>query len=170
MKHGEEIKTFSLSAWINAVAWSPSNKFVFIASHDSILTIYNIQKSLESSISLIHSPISHIIPISDSSILTIGYDRNIYQYECDSNETWSLKKSLTKDSVNPLLSANSSEGSMSIHDRVKQLTGGLQKKQSLIVTSAVQRNIHSCSVNSANLFGSTLITSDYAGFVKMWNF
>jgi hypothetical protein len=56
-------------------------------------------------LNLTHSPISQIIPVTDSSILTIGFDRNIYQYDCDSSDNWTLKRSLTKDVSNPLLQA-----------------------------------------------------------------
>jgi hypothetical protein len=38
----------------------------------------------------------------------------------------------------------------------------------LIVTTTSQKNIHSTNLSSANIFGSNLITTDYAGFVKNW--
>ncbi len=136
------------------------------------MTILNTSKDSETSIYLTHSPVQHIIPLSDNSILTIGFDRNIYQYDCDSSENWAFKRSLTKDDSNPLLQATSNVGgeiSASIQERLKQFGEGLQKKQSMIVTSNVQRNIHLANVNSASLSGNNLITSDYAGFVKVWN-
>ncbi len=152
------------------MSWSPSNKYVFIATHDAVLTVYNVIKNTEVTIGLIHSPISQIVPISDSSFIAVAYDRNIYQYECDSNDLWAIKRSLTKES-NPVSSSitTQSEGtSMSVQDRVKQF-GALQKKQSLIVTSSIQFNIHRANVNSAVFDGKNLLTSDYAGFVKSWN-
>lgn len=117
----------------------------------------------------------------------IGYDRHIYLYELG-NEEWTLKKSLTKElsaigmlsnSLNSsTISTNISTGGVisesiggSIADRLKQFQGGVQKKQSLIVTStSIPKNMHLANINSANLVNNKyLVTSDYAGFVKVWN-
>ena len=178
--------TVSLSGWVNNVAWSPNSKFAFVATHDANLTVINTETKTNSTINLKHSPINFIIPVNNNSICVISFDRHIYQYVLDTNtNTWSYKKCITKEDSSPsglpssLSSISntstrpsiSSEGGMgsNIQERLKQLQG-LQKKQSLIVTTTVQRNIHSANVNSANLVNERfIVTSDYAGFIKIWN-
>jgi hypothetical protein len=162
--------------WVNAVSWSPSGNYAFIATHDAGLTIVDTTIKSSSSLYVSHSPISSIIPISDNLICVIGFDRHIYQYHLDNNSTWTYRKCLTKeDSVSQTESRGSvvSESiSTSIQDRLKQFQGGFgqAKKQSIAVSSTSQKNIHSASINSVNLLSDkSLITSDFAGFVKVWN-
>ena len=79
------IKTVKADAWVNDVCWLPSGLGV-AATHDS--TIYIIDKAVENyeTILLTHSPISHLLPISDNSFLAICYNRHIYIYE--KNQEW----------------------------------------------------------------------------------
>ena len=94
----------------------------------------------------------------------------------DQNE-WKLSRSITKSSIVPNSSNETIQMSLSqqttgssIQDRLKHFQGGAAKKQSLIVTTSAQKNIHSASINSLyNINDLFLVTSDYAGFVKIWN-
>jgi hypothetical protein len=167
--------SFPLSGWVNAVNWSSSGKYAFIATHDACLTIVDTSAKTSSTIYLSHSPISSIIAISDTLICAIAFDRHIYQYHLDSNSTWTYKKCLTKEESSLVsseirTSVSSESVPSSIQDRLKQFQGGAAKKQSVSVTTSSQKNIHSANINSVNLInGKSLITSDFAGFVKVWN-
>jgi hypothetical protein len=166
---------FPLSGWVNSVNWSPSGNYAYIATHDAGLTIVDTKNKSSSTIYVSHSPISSIIPISDNLICVVGFDRHIYQYCLNDNLTWTYKKCLTKEDSLPQIvtrDAISEPFSSSIQDRLKQFQGGFgqSKKQSFAITTTSQKNIHSANINSVNLVsGKSLITSDFAGFVKVWN-
>lgn len=167
--------SFPLSGWINSLSWSPSGKYAFIASHDAGLTIVDTKNKSYSTLYVSHSPISSIIPISDNLICVVGFDRHIYQYSLNDNLIWAYKNCLTKEDSLPQTvtrGAISEPISSSIQDRLKQFQGGFgqSKKQSIAITTTSQKNIHSANINSVNLVsGKSLITSDFAGFVKVWN-
>lgn len=76
--------TISLSGWVNAVAWSPSNNFLFTAGHDGIITVVNSKDQTTVPINVKHSPANFIVPISDTLFYAVSFDRHIYQYELDS--------------------------------------------------------------------------------------
>jgi hypothetical protein len=42
------------------------------------------------------------------------------------------------------------------------------KKQSIVVGSNNQKNIHCSNINSSHIYKNQLITSDLSGFVKVW--
>lgn len=160
---------------MNAVNWSPSGNSCFIATHDSVLTIIDNVNNTQSSVNLTHSSGSHIIAVSDTQIYVVGFDRHIYLYE-NSGDKWAFKKCLTKET--PLLDQGRGSSVVieptvggGIAERLKQFGGGAAvKKTSIVVTSQVQKNIHSANINSAYLINNKYIaTTDYAGFVKFWN-
>lgn len=135
--------------------------------------IINNSDGSNSTIYLTHSPLSHLVPLSNTQVYGIGFDRHIYLYEEKDNE-WKFAKSITKETSSTPAQSTSNvvadSVSGSIQDRLRQFQGGFQKKQSLIVTTSVQKNIHSANINSVNVFADKfLVTSDYAGFVKVWN-
>lgn len=43
------------------------------------------------------------------------------------------------------------------------------KKQSIIVGSTNQKNIHNSNINSYCLIKDQIVTTDMSGFVKVWN-
>jgi hypothetical protein len=159
---------------VNAVNWSPSGNYCFISTHDSILTIIDNVNNTNSSVNLTHSPVSHIITVSDSQVYVVGFDRHLYLYE-NYGDKWAFKKCLTKET--PLLDQGRSSSVVTesvgggIAERLKQFGGGAAvKKTSIVVTSQVQKNIHSANINSVCLINNKYIaTTDYAGFVKFWN-
>jgi hypothetical protein len=77
--------TFSLNAWVNSVCWSPSNRFCFASTHDSIITVIDVAGNKKESIYLNHSPALSIVCLSDDEILAICYDRHIYKYKLNAN-------------------------------------------------------------------------------------
>lgn len=79
--------SFSLGAWVNKVCWSPSNNFSFVATHDAIISVLNHKENKKDTIYLNHSPATNIMPISDSEILVVSYDRHIYRYKLE-GENW----------------------------------------------------------------------------------
>ena len=76
------IKGIKSDAWVNDVCWLPSG-ICIAATHDSI--IYIIDKNLENyeTILLTHSPISHLLPLSENSFIAVSFNRHIYIYEKD---------------------------------------------------------------------------------------
>jgi hypothetical protein len=58
--------------------------------------------------------------------------------------------------------------SNSVANRLRMFNNPLNKKQSIIVGSANQKNIHSSNINSYAISNNQLITSDLTGFVKVW--
>jgi hypothetical protein len=82
MKDMKIIKTVKADAWINDVCWLSSGLCV-AASHDSIIYIIDMNVENHETILLSHSPISHLLPISENSFLAICYNRHIYIYEKD---------------------------------------------------------------------------------------
>jgi len=168
-KFGETLMSFNLSAWVNAVAWSPSSNFCFLSTHDSVLTVVDNLKQTKVTVNLSHSPITSIVPVSDKLIYAVAYDRHIYEYELTNGE-WLIKRTITKDGGTPSGATTESSGNVGVAAMLSKFQGGTQKKQSVLVTSTVQKNIHSSTVNSMSLFNNNIIvTSDYTGFVKMWN-
>lgn len=164
---GEILMTVSVSAWVNYLAWSPSNNYIFIATHDSVLTVINNSDQSTLNINLSHSPVAFILPISDSKIYLVGYDRHIYLYESDSNcNSWVLNRCLTKE-TNPTKNEQTTTGGLI--DKIKNFEGGSQKRQSLNTSSTVQKNFHNSNISSAHICGNYLITTDFTGFVKTWN-
>lgn len=167
-KFGEEIMSLTMGGWVNFTCWSPSSKYCFIASHDAMMNVINTSDQSVEKVYLSHSPLSFIIPVSDTLIYGVGYDRHIYQYGySDDSKSWVLTKTITKQDENKVGSTEST-GTGSVLERLKKFEGGYGKKQSLIVTTTVQNNIHSANINSANLVNGNIVTSDYAGFIKIW--
>lgn len=58
--------------------------------------------------------------------------------------------------------------SNSVASRLRMFNNQINKKQSIIVGSSNQKNIHSSNINSYTLVKSQLITSDLSGFIKVW--
>lgn len=56
----------------------------------------------------------------------------------------------------------------SVANRLRMFNNSLNKKQSIIVGSVNQKNIHSSNINSFAISKNELITSDLSGFVKVW--
>jgi hypothetical protein len=173
--------TLRLSAWANSVGWSPTNKYCFIATQDSVLTIIDTSSQKILSVNLYHAPICHIIPQTDNSLFVIGFDRHIYEYSEDQNSgdnwTWSCKRNITgglypvkrtpTTNDNKVITVNEQKGS--IMDMMKKFEVG-QKKQSLVITSTNNQNIHSAPINSAIVTDNSMVTCDNAGFLKIWKF
>jgi hypothetical protein len=172
-----------LNAWANTVAWSPSNLFCFIATQDSVMTVVDTSSQKIASVYLYHAPICQFVPASETSVYVIGFDRHIYEYteddnlaNEDANTTWICKRNIS-GGIYPVKKTPTTESqsksivetkSASIMDVMRKFDGGLQKKQSLVITSNNNQNIHSAQVNSANLANDTIVTTDYAGFLKLW--
>ena len=55
---------------------------------------------------------------------------------------------------------------MSVQERLKYLNKGGARGSTLNETK-VDKNLHPSTVNSATLDGTSLITTDYTGFIKM---
>ncbi len=174
--------TIPVSAWVNCVDWSPSNSFCFIATQDSVMTVVDTSSQKIASVYLYHSPITLFVPITDTSIYVVGFDRQIYEYledensrKDDSNWTWVCKRNIT-GGLYPLKKTPTQENqpksiietrSASIVDMMKKFEIG-QKKNSLIITSTNTLNIHSAQINSASYINDSIVTTDYAGFLKIW--
>ena len=171
-----------VNAWVNAVSWSPSNLYCYIATQDSVMTVVNTSSQNSINVNLYHSPICYFVPVSDYSVYAISFDRHIYEYTEDeklnkeeNNFNWVCKRNITggiypvrKTPTTETGSKSVSETKTSIMDVMKKFEAGNQKKQSLIITSTSNQNIHSAQVNSANLVNDTIVTTDYAGFLKLW--
>lgn len=170
-----------VNAWVNAVSWSPSNSYCFIATQDSVMTVVNTSSQNIISVNLYHSPICYFVPVSDSSVFAISFDRHIYEYteeekqnKEENSQNWICKRNIT-GGIYPVRRTPTETGAKSvtetktsIMDVMKKFEVGNQKKQSLIITSTSNQNIHSAQVNSANLVNGTIVTTDYAGFLKLW--
>ena len=46
---------------------------------------------------------------------------------------------------------------------------GMKKKESLVVTTEQNENLHATNISSFTIKDNLIITSDLAGFVKFWN-
>jgi len=174
--------TIRLSAWATSVGWSPSNLYGFVATQDSIMTVIDTSSQNIASVYLYHSPICHFVPITDTSLFVIGFDRHIYEYSEDEksedNWLWTCKRNITggiypvkktptvDNKSKPIIEQRSG----SIMDVMKKFEVGTQKKQSLIITSTNNQNIHSAQINSAIVTNDSLVTTDNAGFLKIWKY
>lgn len=56
----------------------------------------------------------------------------------------------------------------SVANRLRMFNNAVNKKQSIIVNTVNQKNIHSSNINSFAISNNQLITSDLSGFVKVW--
>lgn len=56
----------------------------------------------------------------------------------------------------------------SVANRLRMFNNAVNKKQSIVVGSVNQKNIHSSNINSFAVSKDQLITSDLSGFVKVW--
>jgi len=56
----------------------------------------------------------------------------------------------------------------SVANRLRMFNNVVSKKQSIIIGSVNQKNIHSSNINSFAVNQNNLITSDLSGFVKVW--
>lgn len=55
-----------------------------------------------------------------------------------------------------------------IANKLRMFNAFQNKKQSITVGSANQKNIHFANINSYAILENKLVTSDLAGFVKVW--
>lgn len=79
-----------------------------------------------------------------------------------------MKKAITKISEQPVKTGEV-EGTASVSDAFKKF-GGFVKKPSVIVSSNTQSNNHHlANISSVNYSNGVIITSDFAGFIKVWN-
>jgi len=58
--------------------------------------------------------------------------------------------------------------SNSVANKLRMFNNNMNKKQSIMVNTAQQKNLHSSNVNSFTINNNQLITSDLSGFVKVW--
>lgn len=158
--------TIQLSAWVNTVAWNPTSSFCYIATHDAVFTVVNNNDKTITTINLTHSPFNHIVPQSNTSFVGVGFDRHIYLYEYDADKTKiELKNTLTKTQV----AEETGPVKTGVSDIMKRFDAG-QKKSIQVGSNANNfKHIHPALINSGHVLGNTVITSDYAGFIKTWN-
>ena len=171
-KFGEVLIKFNTKAWVNDVAFSPSGNFAFAGSHNSTLSIVNCKENTVETLNLTHSPVSKIVPLNDEIIIVIGFDRHFYRYSRSNPEKkWKYHDSLTKFDLNKFTSdlEEKKEEIASFKDRVGVFKN-LSKKTSLIVTSNKNetKNIHLANICSTSVVSNNLVTSDLAGYIKLW--
>lgn len=122
-------------------------------------------------INLKHNACSRVIPISDTKLFLISFDRQIFQYELI-NDKWTNTKVLT-DPVEDKSSQNEVQNSIagSVASRAMMFGQGTMKKSSLLPNIVkVKSNIHKANICSVAVRENQLITCDLAGFIKTWDF
>jgi hypothetical protein len=78
----------SLDAWANDVCWSPSCKTAVVAAQDSTLTFITVADQSTKTLNLESTPIARLIFVDDRTLIGIGYDRHVYQFENVEGNTW----------------------------------------------------------------------------------
>lgn len=118
-----------------------------------------------------HNACSKVIPISDTKIFLVSFDRQIFQYELI-NDKWTNTKTLT-DPVEESVPQNDVQSAMagSVASRAMMFGQNTMKKSSLLPnTIKVKSNIHKANICSVAVKENQLITCDLAGFIKTWDF
>ena len=165
---------------MNDVAFSPSGAYSFIIGHDSSLFILDNKTLKTTEVFMNNNACSSVIPISDSKIILLSYDREIFQYE-NTSGTWTRTKVISdvKATEQPKASSNASAGqstgSASVFDKLKQFDVSHQMKKSVLNTTGNDNTdlsnvkpAHSVTISSAIVSGNELITTDISGFIKIW--
>lgn len=101
VKFGEVYTELSTTAWINALAWSPSGNTLAYASHDSAIhfaTFPHGSDPMVQSIRFSDMPLRSLIFVAEGAIIAGGHDFNPRLYTKDSNE-WNFSKKLDEKKV-----------------------------------------------------------------------
>ena len=78
----------SVGGWVKAVSFSPDGENVAWAGHDSTLSIYNSNTKLTQTLKTQFLPFSTLIWISETTIITAGYDCEPILFTKSSSDQW----------------------------------------------------------------------------------
>ena len=154
---GQTIYEFKPNCWVNSVGWLPSGDLGLVAGQDSTIILINYKEGSSDIIRCKHTPVTHIIPITDSSFYAACYDRNILEYE-KKGEEWTIAKVITDQNK---------EDNKSTEDDSKELEKPI-KKGNIVVRTKQENHLHKSQISSINIKGKEMITTDLSGFVKYW--
>ena len=163
-KFGQVLYEFKTNCWVNSVAWLPSGNLGIAAGQNATISVINYKEQKSDVIRCKHSPVTNLIPISDTSFYAVCYDRNILEYE-KKGEEWEIKKTITSKNESSKPKAKTSIVSAQLEKFQKM--GNIQKVN-LAVSTKQADHLHQSIISSVNIKGKDMITTDVSGFVKYW--
>ena len=161
---GQVLYEFKTNCWVNSVAWLPSGNLGIAAGQNATISVINYKEQKSDVIRCKHSPVTNLIPISDTSFYAVCYDRNILEYE-KKGEEWEIKKTITSKNESSKPKGKTSIVSAQLEKFQKM--GNIQKVN-LAVSTKQADHLHQSIISSVNIKGKDMITTDVSGFVKYW--
>lgn len=168
---GNSIYEFDAGSWLISCNWSLDGKYAYAASQGGYVNVIEKEAKKVTQIPIPDSPIAFILPVNNNSFYAVGYNREIYLYE-ESSGNWKMTKEITKkegkeENKPKTVDVGGSGGGVAAALRRFQ-NQGMKKKESLVITTPQNENLHAAMISSVSIKGNTMITTDLAGFVKYW--
>ena len=170
LKFGQALYEFEAGSWLINCNWSLDGKYAYTSCQGGYVYVIQFNEKKEDKICISQSPISMIIPKGNNAFYAVGYNREIYLYE-EENGQWVMKKQITKKEKPKEEKKNNTPmgGSGGVAAALKRFQNqGMKKKESLVVTTEQNENLHATNISSFAIKDNQIITSDLAGFVKYW--
>lgn len=174
---GTVIYKYDADAWILNTKWAFGGEYAYATSYMSDIVVIDYKNQSESVIHCEHSPVMFIESISETSFVAVCYDREIFIYECVDGK-WEITKDIvnTKDNnvcedYNGNKEEENAPGKGVAEELKKFQSSALKSRSSLVITTKKNRMGHQAKISSVNVLndGSEVITTDLAGFVKVWS-
>ena len=170
LKFGQALYEFEAGSWLINCNWSLDGKYAYSSCQGGYVYVIQFNEKKKDKICISQSPISMIIPKGNNAFYAVGYNREIYLYE-EENGQWVMKKQITKKEKPKEEKKNNTPmgGSGGDAAALKRFQNqGMKKKESLVVTTEQNENLHATNISSFAIKDNQIITSDLAGFVKYW--
>ena len=153
---GTVVYGFNLKSWVNSVNWSQDGNFAYASAQNSNIVVIDYKNDKTYLINHKFSPINILIPFENKQFYGVGFDRNIYLYEYQGNE-WKLKEKICDKNENKIENNENQIEKTNNNVRIESL-----------VKMEKNPNLHPSLINSINIKGNYLITSDISGLIKFW--
>lgn len=161
---GTVVFKYDASAWTSATNWSLNGAFAFAATYLSEIIVYETASQKESVIQCEHAPVVFIANVDECRFVAVTYDREIFVYEFKEGE-WRVEREVKGEKEE-----EEEEGSRKgVAEELKKYHSSVLKERSSLVVKTEKKDVHLAKVSSVNVIdGKMLVTSDVAGFVKVW--
>lgn len=180
---GTVIYKYDADAWILNTKWALGGEYAYATSYMSDIVVIDYKNQSENVIHCEHSPVMFIESISETSFIAVCYDREIFIYECDDDGKWEIKKDIVNNTNDEQVSESKCIGNKEeenapgkgVAEELKKFqTSALKNRSSLVVTTKKNKVGHQAKISSVNVINvnddeKEIITTDLAGFVKVWS-
>lgn len=169
-KFDTKLYSIECNSWANSVCWNLSGTCCYASDQKANLYVIDPTAKSHETIPLNHSAITAIVPVGENGIICATYARELLKYEKD-GEKWVLKKKVSDDSSVSQHSKGIELYGAGIKEKLNNFnTGvsGIKKKASLVFQTEENTHVHASNISSMTIKDDLLITTDLAGFYKMW--